>query len=139
MSFPTRLCQAWLQALEFKSGTLRFCVCERPPGGENKSEKALAYSLHFFLRFISLCLVTAMRPSLRLLQHTARITLFTRRSCSLCDKAKIVIGDVSKKRSFDYYEIDVMAPDQERWKLAYEFDAPVVSTTKIYTHWRPLI
>ncbi len=69
-----------------------------------------------------------MRPSVRLLQHTARITLFTRQHCSLCDNAKSVLTSLGKKRSFDYHEIDVMRPGQEQWKLAYEFDVPVVST-----------
>jgi glutaredoxin len=68
-----------------------------------------------------------MQPSGRLLQHTARITLFTRQHCSLCDDAKSVLTHLGKKRSFDFYEIDVMHPSQNQWKLAYEFDAPVVS------------
>lgn len=79
-----------------------------------------------------------MRPSVRLLQHTARITLFTRQQCSLCDNAKAVLTKLGKKRSFDYHEIDVMRPGQEQWKLAYEFDAPVVSTPDLKTRKRYL-
>ena len=68
---------------------------------------------------------------MRLLQHTARLTLFTRENCSLCTTAKNAITNVSKARSFDYHEIDVMAPDQERWKV-YEYDTPVVSHIMFY-------
>lgn len=67
-----------------------------------------------------------MRPTARLLQHTARVTLFTRKNCGLCDTAKSVLHSLGKKRSFEYNEIDVMAPEQEQWKNAYEFDVPVV-------------
>lgn len=79
-----------------------------------------------------------MQPSVRLLQHTARITLYTRQHCSLCDNAKAVLTNLGKKRSFDYHEIDVMGPGQEQWKLAYEFDAPVVSTPDWRTRKCPL-
>lgn len=72
-----------------------------------------------------------MQTSTRLLQHTARITLFTRPTCSLCDNAKSVLGNLSKKRSFDYHEVDVMAPGEEQWKRVYELDAPVVRGVKL--------
>ena len=74
-----------------------------------------------------------MRPTARLLQHTARITLFTRQDCGLCDTAKSVLNSLGKKRSFEYNEIDVMAPEQEQWKNAYEFDVPVVGIVTIFT------
>ena len=67
-----------------------------------------------------------MKPTVRLLQHTARITLFTRKNCGLCDVAKSVLNNVAKTRSFEYDEIDVMAPGEREWKNAYEFDVPVV-------------
>lgn len=67
-----------------------------------------------------------MRPSLQLLQHTARLTLFTRANCSLCETAKAVISKVEQRRGFQYVEIDVMAAGQKQWKNVYEFDAPVV-------------
>ena len=70
---------------------------------------------------------STMRTTARLLQYTARITLFTRGNCSLCDDAKSVLEGLSKKRSLDYREVDVMASDQEQWKL-YQYDTPVVST-----------
>ena len=82
--------------------------------------------------FPSLCGVTSiatnftMKATARLLQHTARITLFTRANCSLCDTAKAIIAGLEKKRNFDYSEIDVMAAGQKQWKDAYQFDTPVV-------------
>lgn len=67
-----------------------------------------------------------MRQTAQLLQHTARLTLFTRPNCSLCDSAKTVLQIVAKKRSFDYNEIDIMLPGQNGYKDLYEFDTPVV-------------
>lgn len=76
-----------------------------------------------------------MKPTARLLQHTARITLFTRKNCGLCDVAKSVLNNVAKTRSFEYDEIDVMAPGKREWKDAYEFDVPVVGgATWSYRH-----
>lgn len=66
-----------------------------------------------------------MRQTVQLLQHRVLVTLFTRQSCSLCDNAKSVISNL-KKKSFDYQQVDVMASDQQQWKLLYEFDTPVV-------------
>ena len=60
-----------------------------------------------------------------------RLTLFTRPGCSLCDDAKVVLSRVWDRRPFHYDEIDVMAPDQVRWKELYEFDTPVVSPFSI--------
>ncbi|KAL2043287.1 hypothetical protein N7G274_003593 [Stereocaulon virgatum] len=73
-----------------------------------------------------------MRPTARLLQHTARVTLFTRKNCGLCDTGKSVLNSLGKKRSFEYNEIDVMAPEQEQWKNAYEFDVPVVHIQRVF-------
>lgn len=73
-----------------------------------------------------------MRPTARLLQHTARITLFTRQNCSLCDTAKSVLQELGKTRSFDYHEVDVMTSGQQQWKLAYEFDTPVVHVQRVF-------
>ena len=68
----------------------------------------------------------SMRPTTALWQHSARITLFTRSNCSLCDTAKSTINQLATRRSFDLAQIDIMAPDQTQWKDLYEFDAPVV-------------
>lgn len=67
-----------------------------------------------------------MRPSPTLLQHTARITLFTRANCSLCETAKTVLSNVKRDREFEYHEINVMEQGQRQWKDLYEFDTPVV-------------
>ena len=67
-----------------------------------------------------------MRPTVQLLQHTARITLFTRQNCSLCDAAKVVIENLSKRRRFDFHLVDVMQNNNEKWRFLYEFDTPVV-------------
>lgn len=68
-----------------------------------------------------------MRYTVRLLQHTAHITLFTRSNCCLCDSAKSVLRKLEEKRSFDLNEINVMDSNQKKWKELYEYDTPVVS------------
>lgn len=68
-----------------------------------------------------------MRASLQLLQQTARLTLFTRANCSLCDTAKTVVAQAERRREFEYKEVNVMDPGQQQWKELYEFDTPVVS------------
>lgn len=57
-----------------------------------------------------------------------RITFFTRSPCGLCDTAKAVVQNLKAKRRLDYEEINVMAIGQEKWKVLYEFDTPVVSS-----------
>lgn len=74
-----------------------------------------------------------MLPTIRLLQHSVRITLFARENCSLCEEGKRVIQELRKKRSFDYDQVDVMASGQQQWKILYEFDTPVVG---IHPHYR---
>jgi glutaredoxin len=65
------------------------------------------------------------------LLRDCRITFFTRSPCGLCDTAKAVVQNVKAKRQFEYEEINVMEPGQEKWKSAYEFDTPVVSPRDI--------
>lgn len=36
------------------------------------------------------------------------------------------MAKVWERRPFEYTEIDVMAPKQDKWKALYEFDTPVV-------------
>lgn len=69
-----------------------------------------------------------MMPTRLLLQHSARVTLFTRPNCSLCEDAKAVIKLASQSRTFEYNEVDVMSLGQDLWKRLYEFDTPVVGT-----------
>lgn len=68
-----------------------------------------------------------MRPTVRLLQHACRITLFTRANCQLCVNAKQVLSNVWDQRHFEYKELDVMTPEGKSWRDLYEFDTPVVS------------
>ena len=65
---------------------------------------------------------------MRLLQFRTLITLFTRENCSLCDIAKAVMTNVSKKRKVGYHEVDVMASE---WRRVYEFDVPVVDVPSL--------
>lgn len=67
-----------------------------------------------------------MRVTAALRQYTCRLTLFTRKNCSLCDDAKKVLSNVWDRRPFEYDEFDVMEAPHEKWKGLYEFDTPVV-------------
>lgn len=79
-----------------------------------------------------------MRASAILRMHSARLTLFTRANCSLCETAKANIAQVQRKRPIDYTEIDVMAKGQEEWKNRYEFDTPVLHVQRVfYTYSKP--
>ena len=79
-----------------------------------------------------------MRPSSVFRMYSARLTLFTRANCSLCETAKTNITKVQKKRPIDYSEIDVMAQGQEHWKDLYEFDTPVLHVQRVsYTYSKP--
>lgn len=71
-----------------------------------------------------------MLPTAILRQYACRITFFTRQNCSLCVDAKTVLTKVWERKPFEYTEIDVMAPQQERWKALYEFDTPVIHVDK---------
>lgn len=61
----------------------------------------------------------------RILQ-AARVTLFTRAGCGLCDTAKTTVTQLHKRRPFDYAEIDIMVPEHKQWKDVYDFDVPVL-------------
>ena len=58
-----------------------------------------------------------MHPTLTFLQRRLpiHITLFTRRTCSLCDKARTELSRVWDRRPFEYAEVDVMRDD--RWRV----------------------
>ncbi|KAL4924431.1 glutaredoxin family protein [Aspergillus undulatus] len=66
-----------------------------------------------------------MFPTAHLLQ-AARVTLFTRAGCGLCDTAKNTVTQLHKRRPFDYSEVDIMVPGNKEWKDVYEFDVPVL-------------
>ena len=82
-----------------------------------------SYAEHPFVLDLS---NSSMRATVRLLQHTAQVTLFSRANCSLCDNAKSVIMAVERTRTFQFDQVDVMAKGQEGWKELYEYDVPVV-------------
>lgn len=73
-----------------------------------------------------------MRPTLSFLQYTARITLFSRPNCSLCDTAKATVNRLSEARSVECNVVDVMSAGTTQWKDLYEFDAPVVGLSYGY-------
>ena len=72
-----------------------------------------------------------MRSTAFLLKQCVRVTMFSRKNCSLCDEGKEVLSKVWNKKPFEYSEVDVMAKKQEKWKALYEFDVPVVSCDSI--------
>lgn len=67
-----------------------------------------------------------MQVTRKFMQHLANVILFTRPNCSLCESAKVVIQSVSRLKSFEYREMNIMSHGQESWKQLYEFDTPVV-------------
>ncbi|GAM41501.1 hypothetical protein TCE0_042r14667 [Talaromyces pinophilus] len=56
----------------------------------------------------------------------ARLTLFTRTQCGLCDTAKLTLSKLQQRRTFRYTEVDIMVPENKEWKDVYEFDVPVL-------------
>ena len=56
----------------------------------------------------------------------ARLTLFTRAQCGLCDTAKLTLSKLQQQRTFRYTEVDIMVPENKKWKDVYEFDVPVL-------------
>lgn len=87
-------------------------------------------SLFNYIVYLSVLQIITMFRSTSLLR-TCHITLFTRSPCSLCDTAKSVLQTVRQRTPFEYTEINVMSPGQEKWKSVYEFDTPVVSTSQL--------
>lgn len=64
--------------------------------------------------------------------YSARLTLFTRENCSLCDVVKSKIADVQKRRTVEYSEVDVMAPGQKQWKQLYQYETPVLHVERVF-------
>ncbi|KAJ5767160.1 uncharacterized protein N7511_004776 [Penicillium nucicola] len=67
----------------------------------------------------------------RSLLGSARLTLFTRAGCGLCDTAKNTVLQLQKRRSFEYVEQDIMEPANKQWKDVYEFDVPVLHVQSV--------
>ncbi|KAJ5894025.1 hypothetical protein N7495_005716 [Penicillium taxi] len=62
----------------------------------------------------------------RILFGQARLTLFTRAGCGLCDTAKNTVIQLQKRRPFEYVETDIMETGNKSWHDAYVFDVPVL-------------
>jgi len=67
-----------------------------------------------------------MQATSRLLQ-SARITLFTRANCGLCDSAKSALSRLQATHPFAYREVDIVKPEAQAWRDLYDFDVPVVN------------
>lgn len=67
-----------------------------------------------------------MRATPFLRMYSARLTLFTKSQCGLCDVAKQVLANVREKRVVDYSEVDIMQPEHKKWQDCYAFDVPVL-------------
>ena len=81
-----------------------------------------------------------MRPSLILRMYSAQLTLFTKSNCGLCDVAKQRLGEVVKKRTVDYQEVDIMTHDNKKYHDMYAFDVPVLHVERVqHTYSKPNI
>lgn len=114
------------------------CKPLKPSKGSGKDDDWPSEDVSKPIHFPYLCVVRVSRtshgmyPTIRLLQHACRITLFTRANCSLCTKAKQTLSDVWDVRPFEFKEIDVMKPEEKNWRDLYEYDTPVVSLWFFY-------
>lgn len=73
-----------------------------------------------------------MRPSLVLRMYSARLTLFTKSDCGLCDTAKQHLVEVQKRRTVEYREIDIMDKANKEWQDCYAFDVPVLHVSRVF-------
>lgn len=67
----------------------------------------------------------------RALLGQARLTLFTRAGCGLCDTAKHTVLQLNKRRPFDYVEKDIMDAGNKEWRDVYDFDVPVLHVQSV--------
>ena len=67
-----------------------------------------------------------MFPTRILLSQAARVTLFTRAGCGLCDTAKHTVVQLNQRKPFDYKEMDIMTPENKSWRDIYDIDVPVL-------------
>lgn len=72
-----------------------------------------------------------MRPSLVRRMYSARLTLFTKSDCGLCDTAKARLSQVQKRRTIEYREIDIMEEANKKWFNMYAFDVPVLHVSRV--------
>lgn len=79
-----------------------------------------------------------MRPSLILRMYSARLTLFTKSDCGLCDTAKTRLAEVQKRRTIEYSEVDIMKEENKKYFNMYAFDVPVLHVNRVqYTYSKP--
>eukprot|EP00741_Cyanophora_paradoxa_P020843 tig00021314_g20121.t1 len=55
-----------------------------------------------------------------------KITLFTSKTCSLCDAVKFVIGKTRQRVPFAYEEVYIDKPENARFFNEYRYDIPVI-------------
>lgn len=67
----------------------------------------------------------------RALFSQARLTLFTRAGCGLCDTAKHTVVQLQKRRPFEYVEQDIGEPKNKAWKDVYDYDVPVLHVQSV--------
>ncbi|CAI7573631.1 unnamed protein product [Penicillium pancosmium] len=60
----------------------------------------------------------------RALFGQARLTLFTRAGCGLCDNAKKTVVQLHQRRPFEFVETYIDEPGNKKWKDVYDFDVP---------------
>ena len=72
-----------------------------------------------------------MRASTILRMYSARLTLFTKADCGLCETAKARLAQVQKKRTVEYIEVDIMKKDNQKWFDVYAFDVPVLHVSRV--------
>lgn len=65
-----------------------------------------------------------------------RLTFFTKPDCELCRAALFVMERVRAKTPFDLECVDISAPGNEAWFLAYRNDIPVIhlNGTEVFRH-----
>lgn len=54
----------------------------------------------------------------------ARLTLFTKDPCQLCDELKVELEPFYNK--LELTSVDITAPGNERWRKLYQYEIPVL-------------
>ncbi|OQD74831.1 hypothetical protein PENDEC_c009G03097 [Penicillium decumbens] len=67
----------------------------------------------------------------RALFSQARLTLFTRAGCGMCDTAKHTVVQLNKRRPFEYVEKNIDDAGNKKWKDVYDFDVPVLHVQSV--------
>lgn len=64
--------------------------------------------------------------------YSARLTLFTKTDCGLCDVAKSRLARIRKRRTVDYHEVDISKEENKKWHDAYCYDIPVLHVSRVF-------